>query len=269
VSNSDPVLARVIAARSTYTAVGVDDDVAGAWVRDRLAPGAVEEALDRLHVADLVLACGCAHGDPGSLRTFEAELAPVIEAAVRAAGAAPAEVDEATQRIRERLLVGASDREAKISGYRGDGPLRGWVRVCAVREVLSERRRRHPEELPRDADIADVLAPDPELELVKANASAEFRAAFGEALAELSVRDKNVLRYVVLDGLTGEEVARIHRVDRSTISRWLAKARQRLLQGTRRRLIARLRIDRQRFDSLMGLIASRLDVSLGDLREED
>jgi RNA polymerase sigma-70 factor (ECF subfamily) len=83
------------------------------------------------------------------------------------------------------------------------------------------------------------------------------------------VRDKNVLRYVVLDGLTGEEVARIHRVDRSTISRWLAKARQRLLQGTRRRLIARLRIDRQRFDSLMGLIASRLDVSLGDLREED
>lgn len=164
--------------------------------------------------------------------------------------------------MRERLLVHTHDRPARIDSYRGDGPLRGWLRVVAMREALSARRKQRPERPTDDAEIVDLFGIDPELEVVKANASAEFRTAFLASLAELADRDKNILRYTALDGLNGDEVAKIYRVDRSTVSRWLAKARHRLLQGTRQRLTIRLGIDRQQFESLMKLISSRLDVSL-------
>ena len=264
-AGEDPFAQSLAAALNEHPDIDVDIDEFRRWVADR-APS--ETARGRLHVADLLVAYGCLQRSKGALSVFERSFVPVLAAAVKGAGAGAHDVDEAVQRIRERLLVSAPGREAKIAGYRGDGPLRGWLRVCAVREVLSERRKRHPEELPADDALARVLDADPELELIKANAAAEFRAAFSETLAELPARGKNVLRYCALDGLTMDDVARIYRVDRSTVSRWVAKARQRLLDGTRRRLKVKLRIDRAQFDSLMDLIASRLDLSLGELRRE-
>ncbi len=264
---SDPhsFAAALATAREHHPGLTVADEVVRRWVTERLADGVtLDDAAASHHVTDLLLACACAQQDPVGVAVFERELTPVLVAAVQGAGAT--EVDEMVQRVRERLLVDTPERRAKIGGYRGDGPLRGWLRVCAVREVLSERRRHRPDALPDDNAMADVVGIDPELEVIKADASAEFRVAFREALAELPSRDKNVLQYHALEGLTGDEVARIYRVDRSTVSRWLARARHRLLQGTRKRLTLKLQMDHRGFESLMDLIGSRLDVSLGGLK---
>lgn len=262
----DSFAAALAEAREQHPDLGVDDAVVRTWVSERLGEGAtLDDAAATHHIADLLLACACAQHDPTAVAVFERELTPILVTAVQGAGAT--DVDEVVQRIRERLLVDTPERRAKIGGYRGDGPLRGWLRVCAVREVLSDRRRNKPDTLPDDNAMADVVGIDPELEVIKADASAEFRVAFREALAELPARDKNVLQYHALEGLTGDEVARIYRVDRSTVSRWLARARHRLLQGTRKRLTLKLQMDHQGFESLMELIGSRLDVSLGGLRD--
>ncbi|MEM6990727.1 MAG: sigma-70 family RNA polymerase sigma factor [Myxococcota bacterium] len=267
-ADAETFAATLARAREEHPGIAVSDDTIEAWVRARLPDGiSLDDAAVSHHVADLALACGCAAADATALSIFERTLTPVLAAAVQGAGARADEVDEAVQRIRERLLVDTPQRPARIAGYRGDGPLRGWLRVCAVREVLSERRKQQPEALTDDNAIADVVGIDPELEVIKDNASAEFRAAFREALAELPAREKNILRYHALEGLTGDEVGRIYKVDRSTVSRWLAKARHQLLQGTRKRLTLKLKMDRKGFESLMDLIASRLDVSLGGLKD--
>jgi RNA polymerase sigma-70 factor (ECF subfamily) len=112
--------------------------------------------------------------------------------------------------------------------------------------------------------LAERLASDhnPELLVMKARYRDEFREAFGEAVARLAPRDRNLLRYQLLDGLTTHQIGTIYRVHRVTITRWLKKARDNLLEETRSLLIARLRVEPQEFNSIMGLIQSQLDLSL-------
>jgi RNA polymerase sigma-70 factor (ECF subfamily) len=261
---TSPLAAALDAARAQHPGIAVSDEVFERWVRDRVAPGdEVEQAVASLHLADLLVACGCAHQDPSALEVFETEIIPQLADALRGVGVERGDADDVRQNVREQILLATPNRPAKITGYRGQGPLRGWLRVCAVREALAARRKIRPDQVALDdASIVDFMAADPELELAKTHASDQFRAAFSEALAELADRDKNVLRYHILDGLGTDEVARIYRVHRVTVTRWLTKARQQLLVGTRKRLSIRLGLDRRRFESLMTLIQSRLDVNL-------
>lgn len=258
----DDEAAIIAEARRQYPEVRVTDAAFTGWCRVQRGE------LSQDHVGDMLVAYGCAVADPGALAVFERDFMPPLAEVIRNSGLLPVDADDIRQRVRERLLVQTPDRAARIDSYRGDGPLRGWLRVVAVREALSARRKRRPEQPVDDTEIVDLFGIDPELEVVKANASAEFRTAFLTSLAELPDRDKNILRYTALDGLNGDEVAKIYRVDRSTVSRWLAKARHRLLQGTRQRLTIRLGIDRRQFESLMKLISSRLDVSLSGALDE-
>ncbi len=48
----------------------------------------------------------------------------------------------------------------------------------------------------------------------------------------------------------------------ATVARWIANARGLLLEGTRKVLSERLRVSGQELDSIMGLIESRLEVSI-------
>src|SRR5438270_7708306 len=93
------------------------------------------------HQADIELARACASGDPGAIERFDAELASCVDRAVRKIGGDRGAVDEVTQRLRERLLVGTPERAARITEYTGRGPLRAWLRVVATRELLDMRRR--------------------------------------------------------------------------------------------------------------------------------
>jgi RNA polymerase sigma-70 factor (ECF subfamily) len=65
-----------------------------------------------------------------------------------------------------------------------------------------------------------------------------------------------------LRGVTLEALAEIYGVHRATVTRWLTKARERLLSSTRERLGARLDIGRSEIDSVMKWIGSRLDASV-------
>ncbi len=253
-------LATAIAdARAVHPEIEASDDEFARWVQARSPTASAPE-----HTADLLVACGCARGDAAALAVFETMLIPAVQAAIRGAGMSAADADDIQQQVRERILLAPTGGVAKIASYRGSGSLRGWVRVCAVRELLMHHRTKR-ETSESDMQVAERLVDDvdPELELIKKDASAAFRAAFALALAELPDRDKNVLRHHILDDLSSEQVAGLYGVHRVTATRWLAQARQHLLRETRRRLTLELRLDHQQFDSLMLLIESRLDVSFG------
>ncbi len=217
------------------------------------------------HDDDIALAAKCADGDRAALEQFEQRcLGGMLDRSLMRLGASPTEVDDVKQQLRLKLLVAEPNKRPRITEYSGRGALEGWVRVIAVRAFLDLRKRERLV-VPMDDDaILAVALPgkDPELEHVKQVYASEFRSAFKEALHQLEIRDRTVLRYSALDGLSIDEIASVYRVHRASAARWLVKARTALLEGTRAKLMSRLDVTPEELDSILRLIQSQLDASL-------
>jgi len=174
-------------------------------------------------------------------------------------------IDEVKQLLREKLFVGTAGGAAKIGQYDGRGALEGWLRVAAVRAALNLHEARRPPAVASEearAVAERVLQYDPELEFIKARYRDDFAAAFREALAALSSRDRALLRFHYLEHLSPARIGTVYRVHRTTAARWIAEAQRGLLEATRSRLMARLGISRAECDSLVRAVQSRLLLTL-------
>ena len=222
------------------------------------------------HAEDLVLAQGCARGEADAIAAFDRAYVGVIERAVAAAGATPAETAELVQIVRVRLLVKKPNApQPAIASFSGRSSLASWIKVIATREAarLLEKERREPhaeeEQLAREVGAGD----SPELAHLKQKYREEFRVAFAEAVAALPARDRLLLRQSVLDGLGIDALAAQHGVHRATAARWVTAAREAVIHGTRSAFRARLRVAPDELESVLRLIHSQLDISLpGALR---
>jgi RNA polymerase sigma-70 factor (ECF subfamily) len=248
---------QLAAAREAWPGV----EVAGATVEAYVA------ARGGTEISDLYLACACVERDARALSHFDRELASCVDRAVRRLGGDRSVVDEVKQRLRDRVLVGTPERPARITEYSGRGPLRGWLRVIASREVLDMRRREKHEVALGDQTIDGLESPDhdPALQYLKVSYRAAFRHAFGGAFSALEPHERDLIRHHHLDGENVAQLAARHGVHRATAARWVARARDRLLIGTRERLAASLGVDDQELDSILRLVSSRLEVSLRSL----
>jgi RNA polymerase sigma-70 factor, ECF subfamily len=221
------------------------------------------------NAADLDWARQLATGDPAALARFESEVSPEIAAVLSARGFTPAEIEEVQQWCRAHLLVGDGSGPAAITEYAGRGRLRSWVLVSAVRAAL-KMKRRGAREAVHDHDALAALADqvsgqpgDPLAELYKERYRDAFRDAFRAAVAELSPRERTLLRLHGLDGLTIDQLGALYGVHRATAARWLERARDAVFAATRREMMRRLDVDRWEAESVLRFIQSRLDVSLG------
>lgn len=218
---------------------------------------------------DLHLAHAAAGGCPAALARFEHEALPAARAGLRALKVADHAIDEALQRVRDKLLVGAGQRP-RLLDYRGDGRLRAWVRVVAIREhLMAQRGLRHELSLD-DAMLAAVPDPadDPALAVLRQHYRAELATALTTAIAALELRDRSLLRYSLVDGLDLGAIAAIFHTHKSTISRWLTRARTRVWTLTRDALTRPGGLDRADVDSLVRAVRSGLDLSLARLLDE-
>lgn len=235
------------------------DVAAGAtWLAERLARG----DLSQLEGTDLVLVAACVGGDARALARFDAVLANEVRRAVTPLDTTNTLVDEVTQLVRERLLVGDRPR---LREYSGEGTLASWLRAIAVRLALNAKRpgaREEPVAAVPDQPLAD---PDPELALLRARYREQFKAAFANAVRTLSPRERTLLRLTHLDGLTLARVGQMYGKDASTVSRWLAGARQALLVRTREELAAVLSLSSAELDSIMRAADSQLDLSIATM----
>lgn len=258
--------AAVAAARREWPALALDESRFRALLAermpDRAGPAELEAAVC---VPDLYLACACACGVAGAVDAFERRYMPVVEAAAARTGAGDL-ADEIKQVVREILFVGGGNARPAIEQFSGRGNLHSWVRVIATREALRLQRRQRSRREVQDEALYQILAPadevDPETAYLKARYRAEFRRAFLAAVADLPRRERTALRLHVLDGLSIDEIAPAYRVHRSTAARWLTRARELLLAGTRARLMQELGVGDRELDSILRLIQSNLDVSL-------
>lgn len=233
---------------------------------------ALPDAALARHGADLYLACACLDGDAAALRRFDDDvLAPASQAVRRIVHDAPF-VDEVRQRVRAALLVGDGAARPRIADYAGRGPLRAWVGVAAVRTgLMMERSRRRAREVP--ADDADDLGGalcladtgNPELDLLKQQHAAAFRAALVDACGALEPRLRACLRMHVVDDLTIDQIGAAYGVHRATAARWVQRAREVLTERTQRLLRERLRLTPTELERVGSLVQSQLDVSLSQL----
>jgi RNA polymerase sigma-70 factor (ECF subfamily) len=170
--------------------------------------------------------------------------------------------------VRDKLLVGpAPGQPGRLAEYAGSGPLGGWIRVVAVRVALDLKRAAGQE--PGGAAHADRVAEvalDPEMRLLRERHQGPFQDALGEALANLSARERNILRLHFAEGATLEQLATSYQVHRATVARWLAAARQAVLEQVAARLGASMGLSTGEVDSVVRLLASQIDVSLSRLR---
>jgi RNA polymerase sigma-70 factor, ECF subfamily len=261
----EPVLDQVLAAaRAAWPGVAISDEVflghlAGAL--RQAGASSVEDWLARGTASDLYLACGCALGDPAAIAALDAHYLAGLDPALRRLDLPAPVIDDVKQDVRQRLLVADGVRPPRIADFTGAGNLRGWLRVVAINAARQLLRRAAP----AAAELAEVVpqaADDAELELLKAHYREQFRAAFAVALAELSPRDRTLIRQHYLLGLGVGELGARYGVHRGTAARWLERCNRTLLNRTRRALVIRLRVARTDVDSILRLVRSRLEVSI-------
>lgn len=246
-------------------------DVDAEWAAARAAWPGVEvprevferhvAARSRTHAVDLYLACGCLRGDRAALEAFETRVLPEIASAVRRLAPDPDFVAEVHQRVRAHLFVGDAPR---IADYQGHGPLAAWVRIVAVRFGLQLLRTARTTARQHGALAAEPELPFPDLErdLIKESYRVPFREAFAGALATLSPHERNVIQLHFIEGLSLSELGKLHGVNKSTVSRWIAHARTRIETELRTRLQDKLGLHEDDLDSLLGVLRSRIDLSL-------
>jgi len=259
-------------ARAAWPAITLDEDKLAVFVGERLSGSELAAALAAAPAADLVLAGACVAQEPGAHAAFDAVLGEV-EAAGAAVGASRDQVDEVKQVLRLQLLVAKDGKPPGLSGYRGKGPLRGWVRITATRELI-----RHKKKAARNVSIDRsggrtlegmlTSGRDPALEALKAEYRNEFALALREAIEQLGPEDRTLLRQSIVDDLSIDAIGVAYGVHRATAARWLTRARSALVAATHQRLAERLKLPVDQIESVIRLVQSKLDASMIRYLEE-
>jgi RNA polymerase sigma-70 factor (ECF subfamily) len=226
-------------------------------------------ALARLNIEELCLAIACGEGDAAALEVFETRYAPDMRSTLERLGFDSATVDEVAQNVREMLFVAGVGRRPGILGFRGHGQLRAWLRAVVSRTAFRLSRGRRPAVAFNEATHAIAGKDDIELEYLKKTYGHAFEEAFRDALALLPIADRLLLKQRFRLQMTVAELGELHAVNASTVSRWVADARDRLVISTRKIMMKRLGLRPADMSSILRLIESRVEVSLTTLIDRD
>jgi RNA polymerase sigma-70 factor, ECF subfamily len=251
---SEPVTAAIAEARVRWPEIAIDASRVATWIEARLdgdAPS-LDDALAKLHLVDIILACACATGDSRALGAFDAAY---VAADTRM-------TDDLKQQLRVRLFVGDSPR---IATYGGRGTLASWVKAVATRIAIDALRAQH--EVSTEDAMLDAIELDasrgPVRDVLKAEARTVMQTALREALAELSALERTLLLQYYIDGVGVVELGKLHGLAASNISRRLAKTRSTLLAHMKRSLMRNHRLAGNDLDSVIDLVRSQLSVTGG------
>jgi len=212
--------------------------------------------------ADRELAARAAAGDPAATLAFEGRFRAELRRIVTRLGVRE-EPEELAHVVLTRILVGTAERPAKIASYRGEGSLRSWVRAVSTRFVIDHLRgaaARAPLGPLAEAGIAHSARIEGDVE---ARRFAELvRTSTEAAFAELTPRQRNLLRHAAFHRLGIDELAVIYRVHRTTTARWLQRTREELHAAIATKIANATCMAADEAKSLLRGVAGDADVSL-------
>lgn len=249
-------------AKRAWPTVNFDETALADFFAIRIEGPDLAAALAAAPAGDLAIAAACAALEPTAHAAFDAVLAEV-DAAGGSTRAPKHVVDEVKQLLRVQLLVPKDGKPPGIVGYKGKGPLRGWVRITATRELIRQLKKQKREQpIERSLDEALGASDDPMLSQLKAEYRAEFANALKEAIDSLDAEDRMLLRQSIALELPIDTIGAAFGVHRATAARWLQRARAALVAATREQLAKRLSMPVEEIDSVIRLVQSRLDASM-------
>lgn len=230
-----------------------------------LAEGrAMSRAGSERCIEDLSLACACLRNDSNALRRLSERLGQAPRTLVRRRLVRDDEMEELLQQFHVALLVGDGVRAPLLASYRGEAWPRAWIRLILVRRswrtAQAEKRK-----TPLENDIVETVLceqADPELAHAKNNYLPQFKTAFRETVRALSPACRNLLRLVVLDGLSEAQMGRLFGVHRSSVSRRLATIRHHLHREALEHLADGAGTTCAEAHGIVNLLESWLDVTL-------
>ena len=229
----------------------------------------VYEGLGRLRASDLYLALACGAGDERACQHLDGLVRPGLNAALRSAGVPATQLDDVRQHVLVRLVEPREGAPVRIATFGGRSSLERWVRAVGVREARSRMKVR-PAPVGH-GDVGTLVDPahTPELSALRAEHRGAFKRAFESAVQKLDVRERNLLRQSVLDGLSIDALGELYGAHRSTVARWLERARKRLLELTAASLKDDLKLPTAELASMMRMSDSQLHVSLSRVFASD
>lgn len=236
----------------------------------KVLPQGPVSSLAGLSGAGLYLAAACLTLRPGALQCFDREILSKLRVAVVRMDGGEALADDVEQHLRVLLFAPPEGKRSLLLTYSGKGALGSWMKVVGVREAQRLRKAAPVSYDPEEA-MADLptQGADPELRFLKFQYRQDFKECFAAAMASLDDRARAVLRMSLIQGLSVDEVGKVYAVHRATAARWIAAAREQLIDGTRKRLAEKLGLQSKELKSLMGLVKSNLSISLTALERSD
>jgi RNA polymerase sigma-70 factor (ECF subfamily) len=216
--------------------------------------------------ADVYVAIAAADGEAAAARACDEIVDREVAFAATRLRATPTQADDVRSELRRVLFTGDDDRPPALRAFTGRGDLRGYARVIAAR-ALARRMQRDRREETLDSGVLELLDPalDPEVAVLREHYREAVETAFAAALEALTARERAVLRFHLVDGWTIDQLGARYGAHRSTASRWLSAARDKLRAGIRMRLAVQLVIPESQVDSIVALVTSRIEVSLDRL----
>jgi RNA polymerase sigma-70 factor (ECF subfamily) len=254
-------------AHQTHPSLPIDDVTLVATIASR-APVELDAYLERCHAADLALAILASARSIAAITELERMYRMTIDSTCRRFAGPTHTAEDLKQILRTKLYVAEPGKTPKLADYAGQGFLENWLRVTAVRIFLdlAKRKDRAREALPGEDDVLALPEPsDLALDVVKAEYREAVAAAMREAAKQLEPGDRHLLRQHFVAGLSIDQLGAVLGIHRATAARRIARAREQLVADTRKELARRLQLDPAELDEVIGLVMSRLDVSIGKL----
>jgi RNA polymerase sigma-70 factor (ECF subfamily) len=217
-----------------------------------------------LRTTELYLTCACARNDVRAILLFEQGYLREVEHALKRFPLDAGARADLLGSLREKLLFQNEGRAPEILGYSGRGELRSWLRSVAVRAALKLVGARRRERTLEEAVFARVSSEaDPEIAALKKELAPLLTEALRTSIANLTVRERNLLRRHYVDRLNLDALAKLEGVHRATVARRLATVRASLLDAAKEALRRHLVVTESDFKSILRLVQSQLELSLG------
>ena len=248
-------------AQTAWPGVAVPAELFVAYLADRVGDDDDAKSIGKLLTNDLYLACACVLGESSAIEAFERGPMANLDGALHELDKGKGITAEIKQRVREKMLTAPEGELPGIAGFRGKGSLQAWVRIIAIRmgyRILEKGKKQV--EL-KDTHLGDVTG-DMELEYFKEKYKGDFAAAFEQALEVLEKRERTLLRMTIIDGLSCSQIGAMYSVNKSTASRWLSTAREKLADATKDILKQRLNLSPSEVESMVRMVRSRIDLSM-------
>lgn len=220
------------------------------------------EASLPAHPLELYLAFSTLYRDSQACAHFEREYmtraGALVQGLVRDASVA----DDVLQRLREKLWLGSPPALAK---YAGTSPLRAWLNTLAKHCAIDELRK-----MQRQGAAVIELEPEasgpaqsrgPESMLEGARERERFNSAVLRAIAQLSARDRNLLRLHYRKGVSAEALAKAYGVHRATVTRWLGRLRSTVFASAQSEMAQARRMSADEFAALAAHLHGQLDLA--------